>query len=92
MEQLEFPKYLVWEILLKFKYIHSEEMRELGNSLVVQWLGLHAFTAKGMGSIPSQGTKIPQATWCGQNFKKTKKERNEGTVYWDSFSNFIIAH
>ena len=28
-----------------------------GNSLVVQWLGLCAFTAKGTGSVPSQGTK-----------------------------------
>ena len=37
-----------------------------GNSLVVQWLGLCAFTAKGVGSIPGQGTKIPQAAWCGQ--------------------------
>ena len=29
-----------------------------GNSLVVQWLGLHASTARGPGSIPGQGTKI----------------------------------
>ena len=33
------------------------------NSLVVQWLGCHALTAEGLGSIPSQGTKIPQAMW-----------------------------
>ena len=25
-----------------------------GNSLVVQWSGLHEFTAQGMGSIPGQ--------------------------------------
>ena len=31
-----------------------------GNSPVVQWSGLHAFTAKGAGSIPGQGTKILQ--------------------------------
>ena len=30
-----------------------------GTSLVVQWLGLGAFTAKGTSSIPGQGTKIP---------------------------------
>ena len=29
-----------------------------------QWLGLHAFIAKGLGSIPGQGTKIPQAMQC----------------------------
>ena len=40
------------------------------NSLVVQWLGLHAFTAEGPGSIPSQGTKIPQARQHGQKKKK----------------------
>ena len=32
-----------------------------GTSLAVQWLGLHAFTAGVLGSIPSQG--IPQTTW-----------------------------
>ena len=34
-----------------------------GNSLAVQWLGLHTFTAKDAGSIPSQGTAIMQAMW-----------------------------
>ena len=33
----------------------------MGNSLGVQWLGLHASTAGGMGSIPGQGTKVPHA-------------------------------
>ena len=40
-----------------------------GNSLVVQWLRLHAFTAEGPGSIPGQGTRIPQAAWHGQEKK-----------------------
>ena len=40
-----------------------------GNSLAVQWLGLHAFTPEGLSSIPSGGTKIPQAVWP----KKEKK-------------------
>ena len=31
-----------------------------GNSPVVQWSGLHAFTAKGAGSVPGQGAKILQ--------------------------------
>ena len=35
--------------------------REAGSSLVVQWLELCAFTAKGMGSIPGQGTNIIEA-------------------------------
>ena len=37
-----------------------------GNSLVVKWLGLLAFTAKSLSSIPGQGTKIPKGAWCGQ--------------------------
>ena len=27
---------------------------------MVQWLGLHAFTAKGVGSVPGKGNKILQ--------------------------------
>ena len=34
-----------------------------GNSLPVQWLGLHC---RGQGSIPGQGTKIPHAMWLSQ--------------------------
>ena len=37
-----------------------------GNSLAIQWLGLHTLTAEGPGSIPGRGTKIPQAAWRGQ--------------------------
>ena len=36
-----------------------------GNSTVVQWLGLSAFTAEDLASIPGQGTKIPHATRQG---------------------------
>ena len=43
---------------------------DLGNSLAVQWLGLCAFTAKGPSSSSGWGTKIPQASRCGQ--KKIK--------------------
>ena len=35
--------------------------RGFGNSLVVQWLELCTLTAKSPGSIPSWGTKTPQA-------------------------------
>ena len=40
---------------------------------MIQWLGLVAFTVEGLGSIPGQRMKIPQATQCGQ--KKEKRER-----------------
>ena len=32
-----------------------------GNFLVVKWLGLCTFTAKGLGSMPGWGTEILQA-------------------------------
>ena len=41
----------------------------LGTPLVVQWLGLCASNAAGMGSIPGWGTKVPHAALCGQNNK-----------------------
>ena len=34
----------------------------LGNSLVVQWLGLRGFTAKGIVSVSGGGTEIPQTS------------------------------
>ena len=42
-------------------------------SLAVQWLGLHAFTAEGLGSTPGWRTKIPQATQCMAKKKKAMK-------------------
>ena len=44
----------------------DEQKRKNRNSLAVQQLGLLALTAEGPGSIPSQGTKIPQAVRCSQ--------------------------
>ena len=40
-----------------------------GNSVVVQWSGLGAFTVVCLGSIAGRKTKIPQAAWYGQNNK-----------------------
>ena len=47
---------------------------EFGNSLVVQWLGLGALTARGLGWIPGWGIKILQAVRCGQKKKEKKTE------------------
>ena len=38
-------------------------------------MGLCAFTAEGLGSIPGLGTRIPQAERYGHKRKKKKKER-----------------
>ena len=46
----------------------------MGTSLVIQWLGLSAFTAEGLGSIPGLGIKILQASRSGK--KKKKKMSN----------------
>ena len=49
------------------------------NSLMGQWLGLHAFTAERLSSIPGQGTKIQHATHYNQEKKRSKKQVK--TVY-----------
>ena len=41
-----------------------------GNSLVVQWLGLCAFTSQGLGSLPGLETKILQTVWHGPSTQK----------------------
>ena len=45
-------------------YINILSKVSVLTSLAVQWLGLHAFTKSGTGSIPGQGTEIPQSAWC----------------------------
>ena len=53
-----------------------------GNSLEVQWLELGTFTAKGPGSIPGWGTKVPQAVQHGQkNINKQKDNSQNGRQY-----------
>ena len=54
-----------------------------GTSLAIQWLGLCAFNAKGVGSIPGQGTKILHITWHGQEnfFKKKEKKKERNSPY-----------
>ena len=48
---------------------------------MVQWLGVQAFTTEGMGSIPGQGTKIPQTTWP-KEIKKKKSIENVIDSYY----------
>ena len=51
---------------LSFSWVLHFKKEALVNSLVVQRLGLDAFTAVGLGSTTGQETKIPQGTWHGQ--------------------------
>ena len=41
-----------------------------GNTMVVQWLELCAFTAEDPGSVCGRGTKIPQAIWYSRRKKQ----------------------
>ena len=45
---------------MKFQERLEQKNRCSGNSLVVQWLVFHNFTAGGLRSISDQGTRIPQ--------------------------------
>ena len=56
---------------------------------MVQWLRLRAFTAKGLGLIPDQGTKIPQATQRSQK-NKTKQNPNLATLGQHSGMTILI--
>ena len=43
---------------------------QIGTLLAVQWLRLHASTARGMGSITGWGTMIPHAAQCSQKRRR----------------------
>ena len=57
---------------------------------MVQWLGLHASTARGMGSIPGQGTKIPHAAHHGQKKQKQKQKNLNQAI--PSFHSYNSMH
>ena len=50
---------------------------DLGTSLAVQWLRLHASNAGGMGSIPGLGTKIPMLHSMVKQTKGNKQNKNK---------------
>jgi len=60
---------------------HYRNIFKEGTSLAIQWLGLRTFTAKGLGSIPGRGTKIPQAVQHSQR----KEGRKNTFLKKDSF-------
>ena len=49
---------------------------------MVQGLGLHASTVGGMGSIPGQRIKIPQASQHGPPSPNNNKKRTAGKAVW----------
>ena len=66
----------------KFSFCQESKLRDIGTSLAVQWLGVHASTARGMGSIPRRGAKIPQAGWHGQKRKPKRHLQGWDSVAW----------
>ena len=63
-------KLLNKEIALKKKRERDE--LALGNSLMVQWLGLGAFTVEGLDVIPSQGMEFHRP--CSRAKEEKKEE------------------
>ena len=72
----------------------TPEKKQRGNSLAVQWLGLHVTASVSLlqGSIPGQGNKMPQAILCKKKQtnkqkttlikkKKRKKEKKQRMTY-----------
>ena len=49
--------------------------------MVVQWLGLHAFTTEGLDLIPGWGTKIPQIAQKTKKLNKTETPLENPPVY-----------
>ena len=48
------------------------KIRNAGNSLAVQWLGLQVLTAEGWGSIPGQELRSHKLQVSGQKKRKRK--------------------
>lgn len=62
-------------------------------SPAVQWLGFHASTANGMGSISGRGTEILYAMQCDQKNKNKKiKDKVCAKVYstWHPSAKIIV--
>ena len=66
----------------------SISVKRPGISLVVQWLGPCAFTAKVPGSVPGRGTEIQQAT-CAATKKKKKKSKRDKSI--ETESRLVVA-
>ena len=62
------------------KLIKKKNLEETGRTSI-QWLRIHAFTVRGVGSIPDQGTKILHALQCHQKKKKILKLGNEVNLF-----------
>ena len=67
---------------------HFNKEVDSGNSLAVQWLGLCAFTARGVGLIPGWGTRIPHTVECSQ---KIRIKRKPMFGIWYVYTRFFLV-
>ena len=86
-----FVKYISHNILdVTFFFLN---WRHLGNSLMVQYLGLGALTARGLDSLPGWGIKIPQAMQHSQKRNKNWRYLNLNFRYMmDTFLYLNMSH
>ena len=56
---------------------------------MVQWLGLHTFTAEGVGSIFGQETRFYKP--CSVAKKKKKKKESNADLNFCIFCNYVIV-
>ena len=61
-----------------------------GNSLVVQWLGLHAFTAEGPGSILVGELRSHKLHGAAKKKKKGQNNYNTGVPHFISLHRYCI--
>ena len=67
-----------WTTMEVYIFLKKKKKQEhfLGNSLIVQWLGLCTFTRRDPGSILGWGTKILQAMPSDKKKKKSPQSTN----------------
>ena len=73
--------------------------RVIGQLLEIFWfwefpggpvIRIQRFHCHGPGSIPGEGTKITQPTWCSQKKKKERKKKKKDFVFHIAFFSFLV--
>ena len=67
------PGCSIWKTKEECKEMEREtkqDHKEIGTSLMSQWLKLQASNAGGVGSVPGRGTKILHTMQCGKQANK----------------------
>ena len=65
--------------------------RFLSRRKLIRCLGLHSYTAKGLGWIPGWGTKITQATWYGQKQQQQQQQQTREGSWVEAWGSSCTA-